>query len=144
MQSSSAALWVRRVRSRDERGDATTETVIAVPVLILFILATMQFVLWGHAGAVAKAAAVEGARAARIDGGSSDAGRQTALDFLAQTGPSQVLNPVVTVNADPDRARAEVSGQVPQLIPFLTLTVSAVSEGPTERFRAPVGGGGGP
>ena len=144
MPSSSAALWARRVRSRDERGDATTETVIAVPMLILFILATMQFVLWGHAGAVAKAAAVEGARAARIDGGSSDAGRQTALDFLAQTGPTQVLNPVVTINADAERARAEVSGQVPQLIPFLTLTVRAASEGPTERFRSPVDGGGGP
>ena len=144
MQSSSAALWARRVRSGDERGDATTETVIAVPMLILFILATMQFVLWGHAGAVAKAAAVEGARAARIDGGSSDAGRQTALDFLAQTGPTQVLNPVVTVSADAERARAEVSGKVPQLIPFLNLTVRAVSEGPTERFRPPIAGGGGP
>ena len=55
-----------------------------------------------------------------------------------------MLNPVVTVNADAERARAEVSGQVPQLIPFLTLTVRAASEGPTERFRSPVDGGGGP
>ncbi len=142
MQSSSAAQWARRVRSRDERGDATTETVIAVPMLILFILATMQFVLWGHAGEVAKAAAVEGARAARIEGGSAEAGRQTALDFLAQTGPTQVLDPVVTVNADAERARAEVSGQVPQLIPFLSLTVRAASEGPIERFRSPAEGSG--
>jgi hypothetical protein len=137
MDRLSAAEWTRRVRSRDERGDATTETVIAVPLLILFILATMQFVLWGHAGAVAQAAAAEGARAARIDGGSAADGRQTALDFLAQTGRTQVLDPVVNVTADTDRARAEVSGRVPKLIPFLDLVVHAVSEGPTERFRPP-------
>lgn len=113
-------------------------------MLILFILATMQVVLWGHAGAVAQAAAAEGARAARIDGGSAADGRQRALDFLAQTAPTQVLDPVVDVDADPDRARAEVSGRVPQLIPFLQLRVRAVSEGPTERFRAPSDGGGGP
>ena len=139
---SAAGRWAKRVRSRDERGDATTETVIAVPMLILFILATMQFVLWGHAGAVAKAAAVEGARAARIDGGSAADGRQTALDFLAQTAPTQVLDPVVTVNADADRARAEVRGRVPGLVPFVELRVRAVSEGPTERFRPPPAGGG--
>ena len=132
------------MRWRDERGDATTEVVIAVPMLILFILATMQFVLWGHAGAVAKAAAVEGARAARIDGGGPDQGRQTALDFLAQTAATQVLDPVVTVNADAERARAEVTGRVPQLVPFLQLHVRAVSEGPRETFRADAGAGGGP
>ncbi len=142
--SISAARWVRRVRWRDERGDATTELVIAVPMLILFILATMQFVLWGHAGAVAKAAAVEGARAARIDGGDAPQGRQTALQFLAQTAPTQVLDPVVTVDADAARARAEVTGRVPQLVPFLQLRVRAVSEGPREVFRSADGGGGGP
>ena len=137
------ATWLaRRVRSRDERGDATTETVIAVPMLILFILATMQFVLWGHAGTVAQAAAAEGARAARIDGGSAEAGRQTALDFLAQAGVGQVLDPVVNVTTDGERARADVSGSVPKLIPFLDLRVRAVSEGPSERFRPPDAGGG--
>jgi Flp pilus assembly protein TadG len=140
----SAAQRAGRVRSRDESGDAVTETVIAVPMLILFILATMQFVLWGHAGAVAQAAATEGARAARIDGGSAAAGRQTALDFLAQTGSTQILDPVVTVDADAERARAEVTGRVPKLIPFLELRVHAVSEGPVEVFRPPTSTGGTP
>ena len=131
-----------RSRSRVERGDATTEIVIAVPMLILFILCVMQFVLWGHAGAVANAAAVEGARAARTDGGSAADGRQTALDFIAATGPRQVLDPVVTVTSDAERARAVVDGRVPRLVPFLSLRVHAVSEGPLERFTAPAGGTG--
>ena len=115
-----------------------------MPLLILFILTVMQFVLWGHAGAVAQAAAVEGARAARTDGGSAADGRQTALDFIAATGPRQVLDPVVTVTADADRARAVVDGRVPKLMPFLDLRVHAVSEGPVEKFNPAPAAGTGP
>ena len=55
-------------RARGERGSATTELVIAMPALLLLIMSIIQFGLWYHASHVAKAAAQEGVRAARIEG----------------------------------------------------------------------------
>ncbi|MGH3185480.1 MAG: TadE/TadG family type IV pilus assembly protein, partial [Streptosporangiaceae bacterium] len=40
-------------RWRDERGSATAELVIATPLLLLLILAIVQFALWEHATHVA-------------------------------------------------------------------------------------------
>ena len=53
---------------RNERGDATVEAVLAVPVLLLLILMVVQFGLWYHASHTAKAAAQEGVRAVRTEG----------------------------------------------------------------------------
>lgn len=119
----------------NDRGDAVTETVIVVGLLVVFILAVLQFVVWGHATHVAQAAATEAARAARIAGGSAADGEETGQSFIAQAGSSMVLDPVVTVRLDAEAARAEVRGRVPRLVPFLSLKVQAVSEGPRERFQ---------
>lgn len=125
-----------RRRRRGERGDALTEMVIATPVLILFISTVMQFVLWGHATHVAQAAAAEGARAARVAGGSAVDGKEKAGAFLRQAGAGMVRDPVVDVVLDSRNARVEVMGRAPQLVPFLRVPVHAVSEAPTERFRS--------
>lgn len=119
-----------------EQGDALTEMVIATPVLILFISTVMQFVLWGHATHVAQAAAAEGARAARVAGGSAADAEETAGSFLRQAGADMVRDPVVDVALDDRRARVEVTGRAPQLVPFIRVSVRAVSEAPTERFRS--------
>lgn len=119
-----------------EQGDALTEMVIATPVLILFISTVMQFVLWGHATHVAQAAAAEGTRAARVAGGSAADAEETAGAFLRQAGADMVRDPVVDVALDGRRARVEVTGRAPQLVPFLQVSVRAVSEAPTERFRS--------
>ena len=58
-------------RLRDERGDATIEAVLVVPVLLLMIMTVIQFGLWYHASHTLKAAAQEGVRASRIDGGTA-------------------------------------------------------------------------
>jgi len=130
-------LWQRLRRLRTgEQGDALTEMVIATPVLILFISIVMQFVLWGHATHVAQAAAAEGARAARVAGGSVADAKQKAGAFLHQAGADMVRYPVVDVALDARRTRVEVTGRAPQLVPFLRVSVRAVSEAPTERFRS--------
>ncbi|MBW3613689.1 MAG: pilus assembly protein [Actinobacteria bacterium] len=140
-QESARWLGTRRGRRRedggDERGDALTEMVIATPVLIMFISAVMQVVLWGHATHVAQAAAAEGARAARVAEGTEAAARERAAAFLRQAGADMVLDPVVDVALDDRRARVEIRGRAPQLVPFLRPAVHAVAEGPTERFRSP-------
>ena len=42
----------RRSRARGERGDATVEMVIVVPVLIFLIMCIIQFGLWMHASRI--------------------------------------------------------------------------------------------
>ncbi len=124
-------------REPGERGDALTETVLVTGVLIVFILAVMQFVLWGHAVHIAQAAAREGARAARVAGGTVQDGQDVAAAFIRRAGPGLILDPAVSAMLDPDAAKVEVSGHAPRLVPFLRLPVRAVSQGPTERFRPP-------
>ena len=65
-------------RHRNQRGDATLEAVLAVPVLLLLIFMVLQFGLYYHAAHSAEAAAQEGARAARLDGGTAADGRARA------------------------------------------------------------------
>ncbi len=47
-------------RWREESGSATAELVIATPLLLLLILAIVQFALWEHATHVAQAVAQQG------------------------------------------------------------------------------------
>ena len=122
---------------RPERGAATSELVVATPLLLLLVLLVVQFALWQHAGHVAGAAAQEGARAARLDGGSARAGRATAERFLDRLGRSVVTDPEVTVDTDAEQARVEIHGYATAVIPGLRLPVRAASQGPVERFRSP-------
>ena len=79
----------RRVaRSNGEHGAATTELVVATPLLLLLVLLVVQFALWGHAIHISDAAAQEGARAARLEGGTAADGAARAREFLSQLSPT--------------------------------------------------------
>ncbi len=119
---------------RTERGAATAELVIATPLLLLLVLGIIQFALWQHATHVAQAAAQEGARAARLDGGSGDAGRSTAQSFLDQLGSQVIVSPSIEVTQTALTSRVVVTGSAEQVIPILTLPVRGVSEGSREVF----------
>jgi Flp pilus assembly protein TadG len=121
-------------RSQDERGDATTELVLVTPVLLFLIAFVVQFALWYHASHVAEAAAQEGARAARAYGGSAAAGQERAEHFLAETGPTIVVEPEVTATRDATTARVEVHGHSPSVVPGLRWAVTATAKSPTERL----------
>ena len=128
-------------RRRTEQGAVTSELVVATPLLLLLVLLVVQFALWQHAGHVAAAAAQEGARAARLDGGSTAAGQATAERFLDRLGRRLVTEPQVTVDSDAERARVEISGYATAVVPGLRLPIRAVSEGPVERFRSETSAG---
>ena len=83
-------------RLRGENGDAVTETVILVPVLLLLIMTVVPFGLWYHAEHVAQAAAQEGVRAARSEGSTADDGKARTEQFLSATGSSVIDDTVVT------------------------------------------------
>jgi Flp pilus assembly protein TadG len=126
-----------RTRSRSQRGEAVTEVVLVVPVLMVLVLAVIQFGLWFHAVHVAEAAAQEGVRAARVLDGTAEVGRQRAEAFMAANAPTLVPAASVTATRNTDWARVEVKGRVRALVPGLDLAVRSWAESPTERFRAP-------
>lgn len=113
----------------------SAELVVATPLLLLLVLAVVQFALWQHAVHVANAAAQEGARSARLEGGSPAAGQARAESLLGSLGRTTLADPNVTVRLDGERARVEVSGYASSVLPFLRLPVRAASDGPLETFR---------
>ena len=77
-----------RRRARDERGDASVEVVLAVPVLLFMIMLVIQAGLWFHGSQLAEAAAQEGVQAGRSANGSAAAAEARARDFLGRLSPS--------------------------------------------------------
>jgi Flp pilus assembly protein TadG len=124
-----------RARRQGDRGAVSAELVVATPLLLVLVLLVVQFALWQHAVHVAGAAAQEGARSARLEGGSAAAGQARAEQFLAQLGRTVVMQPQVIVRRDLDRARVEVTGYAVNVLPFIHLPIRAESDGPVERFR---------
>jgi Flp pilus assembly protein TadG len=122
-------------RSHRQRGAATTELVIATPLVLLLVLLVAQFALWQHAVHVADAAAQEGARAARLRGGTAATGEARTRQFLAQLGATILVHPQVSVHRDADTTRVEVTAQAVMLLPGLHLPVRAASQASVERFR---------
>jgi Flp pilus assembly protein TadG len=118
-----------------ERGAATTELVIATPLLLVLVLLVVQFALWQHATHIADAAAQEGTRAARLQGGTAHDGAARARDFLAQLGSTILVHTEITAGRDAEIARVEVRGQAVALVPGLHLPVRVASQGSVERFR---------
>ena len=118
-----------------EGGAATTELVIAMPLLLLLVLLVVQFALWQHAIHIADAAAQEGARAARLQGGTAAAGEARARVFLSQLSPTILTHADVVARRDGDTAGVEVKGESLMVVPGLHLPVRALSQGPVEVFR---------
>jgi len=126
----------RRIRRAlaGERGEVTVELVIATPLLLLALLAIVQFALWSHATHIAQAASAEGLAAARTQDGTAAAGRTAAqrlLDDLAQ-GPLRSSHVEVTRTAT--SASASVQGEVVAVLPGVHLHVHAEIAGKVERF----------
>jgi Flp pilus assembly protein TadG len=127
-----------------QAGSATAELVIATPALLLMVMLVVQFALWQHGQHVATAAAEEGERAARLQGGTAEAGAARARQFLTELGPHLVVAPKVTARRDAATARVEVVGSAEPLVPWLRLPIHAVAQGPLEQFTPAVPAAGGP
>lgn len=119
-----------------ERGATTTELAIVFPVLVALILAVVQFGIWYHAAAVARAAASEGVRSMRVVDGTEANGRRRTQEFLDQLGHGVIESPAVSTSRTGDVAVVEIRASAPELLPGLRLPVTARAETPIERFRA--------
>ncbi|MGH8983551.1 MAG: TadE/TadG family type IV pilus assembly protein [Acidimicrobiia bacterium] len=115
----------------------TTETVILLPAVVLFIMAALQFALYYHSANVATAAAQDAMRAARVERGSVGAGEARGHEVLAQAAGSVFDDVGVSVSRGDRSVRVVVTGSVASLIPGVDLRVTRVSQGAIEEFLAP-------
>lgn len=106
-------------------------------MLFLMIFLGVHVAVWLHANQVARAAAQEGARAARVETGSVAAGKARAVAFLDSLGDGALVDRTVTATTDGTSVRVEVHGRSLAVVPFLNLPVDAAASGPVERFRSP-------
>ena len=100
----------RRCRRRGragwaQRGAGAAEIVIVTPLLLLLVLAVIQFALAEQAEHVAQAAATQALAVARVQDGSAAAGQAQADTVLAQLGGS-LTGPSVTVTRTATQARS--------------------------------------
>ncbi|WP_018653540.1 TadE family protein [Actinomadura flavalba] len=133
----------QRARPRGDRGASAMELAILTPVLILVLLAAVQFTLVYHARHVALAAAQSGARVARTDagGGWQSAAEAKAAANVRQIGPRLIEGLSVRAGQSGDERWVEVRGKAVQVMPGMKINVTQRSQGPIECFRPDVGSG---
>jgi Flp pilus assembly protein TadG len=123
----------RVLRRRDERGIAAPEFVIVMPVVMLIFLMLVQWSVQLYNDRIVHAAAREAAVDAASWDGTESAGRQTADEYLADSG-SDLSNTQVKITVGATEVTVTVSGDVMTLLPGFTKRVSATATVPRERF----------
>ncbi|MFZ2504100.1 MAG: TadE family protein [Nocardioides sp.] len=123
----------RGLRRRDERGIAAPEFVVIMPLVMLIFLMLVQWSVQLYNDRIVHAAAREAAVDAASWEGTEDAGRQTANEYLADSG-SDLSNTSVKINVGATEVTVTVSGEVMTLLPGFTKRVSATATVPRERF----------
>lgn len=125
---------IRRHAHHKEQGASTLEFVLTMPLLLLFLMLTVQFALVAHAQSGAQAAADEGAAAARAFDGSSRQGRARAERYVSELAGDMFTNHTITSSRSSTEASVTVTGVVISLVPGFHPTVTRSSTGPVERF----------
>lgn len=132
----------RHVGDSPEGGSTVVEVVILVPLVMVLVLAAVQFALWGHAEQVVQLAASEANGAASVYGGTTAAGVRAAEGVLSAAG-SSVTGPGIVVRRDPSGTIAVlVTGTAPAVLPGLDPAVSASATGLRQRFVVGLSGAG--
>ena len=136
--SPAARRW-RRLRAAGDRGDATIEAVIIVPILVVLTLLVVQFVLVWHGRHVAQTAAQTAARSAAAYHADPGAGHAAGEDYLAEVAPNLLPGRTVTVTRNAGAATAVVTADVLTVIPFATFQIQEEATSPTEEFVTAAG-----
>jgi hypothetical protein len=124
---------VRRALAGD-RGSVTVELVIATPLLLLALLAIMQFALWSHATHVAQAAASQALAAARVQDGTTATGHAAGQRLLDDLAHGPLRDPRVDVSRTATTATVAITGEATAVLPGMHLPVHAEASGDVERF----------
>jgi Flp pilus assembly protein TadG len=124
----------RQLAAQPDRGAATIELVLAVPVLLLMLMLVVQAGVWWHATHIAQAAATAALDAARAEGGSTADGQAAGATTLRALAGGALQRPRVEVTRTATRTSVRVSAVAEAVIPGVRWTVQATATGPTEHF----------
>jgi Flp pilus assembly protein TadG len=136
------ARW-RRLIADGDRGAATAEFVIAVPLLMLMLLFVPQAAVWYHATHVTQAAANRALDAAAANGGTAARGQIAGEETLTALGSGVMHDTHVTVTRTVTDVHVDIEGTAETIVPGVHWRVHATAAGPVERFvpdLSPAGG----
>ncbi|MDT8916039.1 TadE/TadG family type IV pilus assembly protein [Amycolatopsis sp. PS_44_ISF1] len=119
---------------RGDRGEVTLELVIATPLLLLALLAIIQFAEWSHATHVAQAAASQALAAARTQNGTAATGHAAGRRLLDDLAAGPLRHPVLTVSRGAAAVSVSIRGEAATVLPGVHLHVHAEASGEAERF----------
>jgi Flp pilus assembly protein TadG len=121
-----------------ERGQSLLELALAMPILTLILLGTIQLGLWYHAESVVLAACQDGARVASAEGSSVEEGLARSR-ALVQSGLGRIGEGVeIAGAADDERVVFIARGRLRSLVPGIgggTLPLAGEAAAFRERFR---------
>ena len=115
-----------------DRGEATAQAVIAVPVVLAILWIAVQATVFLHGANVADAAANEGAAVAARYGSSTGAGERVIGHTLSSLGVSHGGEWRVTRLGNEIVARVTLN--LPRVVPFFPSAVTRTAREPLERF----------
>jgi hypothetical protein len=121
---------VSLTRRRAQKGSTLAEFAVGWPVALLIVLAAVETAVWGSEAYAARAAALAGARAGSVSGGTATVASAVALRSLAPSlvgvtadawcpGQSSAPPPVWVCATDLGASmQVDVGGSVPALVPL--------------------------
>jgi hypothetical protein len=125
---------VRWVCRDPERGFATLEAVIVIPVAVVLTMLVIQYVMLWHARNIAEAAAQNGLRVARGYQATGPQGQASANDYLRTVAGHMLDHPRVTADRGATTVIVTVHATVISIIPFGSFAVTETATGPVEKF----------
>ena len=124
----------RRRRDENDRGSASLEAAIILPLLVVLTLLVVQFVMVWHGRHLAQAAAQSAARTAAAYQGTAAAGRSAGSGYIAAVAPRLLPQASVDVDRGAAQVVASVHADVLTIVPFTTFTVDEEATSPVEAF----------
>jgi TadE-like protein len=118
--------------TRRDRGEATAQHVVLVPVLVLLVLLVVQAAMWFHVANIARAAASRGAAVGSLREASAADAARTASDVVADNSAALATAPSVSIDAGD--VVVSVRLEVPRIVPFFPSVVERTQREPRERF----------
>ncbi len=122
-----------RDRLRDERGSATIQAVVILPVLFGLLFTALQIGLYFYGRTAASSTASVGARAAAAENGTRQACHQAATAFAASLRDA-LSNPRVTCTATATTVTVRVTGTTLSVVPGWTMHADQTITLPKERL----------
>lgn len=123
-----------RSTRRSERGSASVELVVLMPLLLLILFSGVQGAVYYHASTLALGAAQEGARVAARENATLTAGTSAAKGFVTEVAGDSLTAVTVTGTRTPATATITVRGSSLSLVPGWTPTVEQSASRPVERI----------